>query len=158
MYFVIFLMISILSITGCDKVTEMANKAKNDIQTSVTTKINNEAQDVVFQIKEWVKNGLAPIFPWMFVIFFLLLSGALKAIIPFSNIVIIQLPIVIFSYLMALRLFIQLDLTSFAIKGSLWFFIPIAATCLVLYLFRDIIGPKIAAINAKFLSNISGQR
>lgn len=133
---------------------QMLSTAKNTVQTNVTETINNEIQGSILQAKDWLYNSLKPIFPWLFIIFFLLFFAILKSLIPFSHIVIIQLPIVFISYVVAFLLFFKLHLTHFAMIGSIWFVTPIVLTILILYFFRKTLIPKLTAINDRFVAKM----
>ena len=131
-----------------------AGKKVDEASQKVTTAVNNAVAQVVNEIKAWIYQVLTPLFPWMFIISFLLLFVALKAAIPLSTIAVMQVFLSLISYILTFWLFAQLGLTSFAIKGTLYFVLPIAVIAIAMNLCRDRILPKINELNARLTSKL----
>jgi len=151
-----------LAIEAQDQATGIINNAVNtasvkmdEATSQMTNAVNNAVLQAMEKFRMWIVEALTPFFPWIFIIFFLLLFGALKAAIPFSDIVIIQIPILLISYIFSFILFAKIGLTAFAIKGTFWFMVPIIMSCIFFYLFRNTIMPKIMKLNSKISSKFS---
>jgi hypothetical protein len=141
------------------KVVTVKNAAEQKVDEAtqqVTIAVNNAVAQVVNEIKAWIYQVLTPLFPWMFIISFLLLFVALKAAIPLSTIAVMQIFLSLISYILTFWLFAQLGLTSFAVKGTLYFVLPIAVISIAMNLCRDKIFPKINELNASLTSKVQG--
>ena len=139
----------------------MADSAKvaaenkiNGVNQKISNTINETIRKGIEDIKERIYNSLEPIFPWIFILCFLLLFAALKAVIPFSNAVIVQIPLVFLSYISIFFIYSSIGLIYFAIIGTLWILVPVLAVCFISYKFRERLIPKIQEINDK----ITGKR
>jgi hypothetical protein len=140
-----------------DNTRRYAEEQLDKTQQQLLAAVQTVTEKVVTQTKIWIFEALKPFFPWIFILFFLSLFAALKAIIPFSNIFLIQLPLVLTSYIFSFWLFAKQELSSFALIGTLWLFIPVAITTIIFYLGRSYFKPKILALNSKLVSSFTGQ-
>ena len=124
----------------------------NEINDQINAIVIETTHQVIVQLKAWIYEIMRPVFPWLFIIFSLLLFVALKFAIPLSNVMQIQLAIAIASYAVSFWIFYKIGLLAFAVKGSLWFLLPIIITYVGFWLwgyFRKtkIVGPKSTAMS-----------
>lgn len=129
-----------------------AEQKVDEANQVITAAVNNAVTQVVNEIKVWIFQALAPLFPWMFIIIFLLFFLALKAVIPLSTMNVMQIILSLISYIVTFWLFAQLGLTSFALKGTLYFVIPIASVVVAMHLIQNKILSNSSGINAKIKS------
>ena len=133
-----------------------AEKKVDEVSQKITIAVNNAVVQVTNEIKAWIYQVLTPLFPWMFIISFLLLFVALKAAIPLSTIAVMQIFLSLISYILTFWLFAQLGLVSFAVKGTLYFVIPIVIIAISMHFCRDKIFPKINQLNARLTAKVQG--
>ncbi len=126
-----------------DNAKHVAVKQIDKVSDQITTIVNETTNQVISQIKAWIYEIMRPVFPWLFIIFFLLLFVALKFAIPLSNFTKIQLAIAIVSYAVSFWIFYKIGLLAFAVKGSLWFLLPIMIIYLGFWLKGYVSKPKI---------------
>jgi hypothetical protein len=138
-----------------DSTKRYAGEQLDKTQQQLLAAVSSVTQQLVTQTKNWIYETLKPFFPWIFIIFFLLLFAALKAIIPFSNIFLIQLPLVVSSYVVSFWLFAKQGLSAFAITGTFWLFIPVVIAGIIVYLFRNFLRPKILDLNSKLVATLA---
>lgn len=163
---IIFTIVVVFGLSACDYASQLYEKTKRqtiDVSNTVSQKVNDAGKgianyqnqivdDVTNSIKTWLYEVLEPAFPWIFLISFLLLFGALKTVIPFSNFVAIQIPILVVSYGSIFSLFYKLEIVIFAIEATFWFLTPIIIFSLGLYLSRKTLLPKIKSFNDKIFN------
>jgi Sec-independent protein translocase protein TatA len=131
-------------------VKNVAIEQIDEINDRVKAVVIETTQEVIFQLKAWLYEIMKPVFPWLFIIFFLILYVALKFAIPLSNFVQMQLAIAAASYAISFYIFSKIGLSAFAVKGSLWFLLPIIMSFLGFWLFRNktkIFGSKSKAMS-----------
>jgi len=161
---VILSVLLILGISACNDASQMYEDAKTkavelkdstvqqatEMGDSVSNYSDEMMNNVTNSIKLWIYETLEPTFAWMFLILFLLMFGALKMVIPFSNYAIVQLPIFLGSYGFIFSLFYQLKIASYALEATFWFLLPIVIVALGLFFSRKTLIPKIKEFNKKF--------
>ena len=147
-----------------DNAVKVADNAKqaavgqiNNLNDQIKTIVNDTTHQVIVQIKAWIYEILTPVFPWFFIIFFLLLFVALKLAIPLSNVMQIQLALAVVSYTVSFWIFTKIGLLAFAIKGSVWFSLPIIISCLAVWFYRKTNKTKISGPKSKVMSEAVNQ-
>ena len=126
---------------GVDGVNDSLNKVSQSVQDGI--------QQGVDRVNAHIYQLVEPMFPWMFIIFFLLFFAALKAIIPFSDKVVIQLSLILISYLVSIKIFSSMGLLYHAFLGTLWLIMPFVLLGTIFYFFRERLAPIVARINSK---------
>ncbi len=134
------------TIVQAAEVKDSAVKKYDDTVQSVSDYQDKIIAEVTESIKAWIYKTLEPVFPWMFLVLFLVLFGALKMIIPFSNYTAIQIPIFLGSYGLIFSMFYILDIAIFALEATFWFLLPIVTVSLIIFFFRKTLLPKIKAL------------
>ena len=145
------------AIKVADNAKQVAVEQIDKVNDQITAIINETTHQVIAQIKAWIYEILRPVFPWLFIIFFLLLFGALKFTIPLSNIMQIQLALAVVSYAVSFWIFFKIGLFNFAIKGTLWFLLPFIITCLIVWFFQNIRKTKIVGFKSRATSKVATQ-
>jgi len=106
----------------------------------VNQRIDVTVNKILMDFKIWINQKLSPLYPWMFIVLFLFFSNAFKLLIPFSNIGVIQFPLIIIAYGMTFYMYYSLNLWKYAIRGTLYLILPVAVICVLLY-YKDKITP-----------------
>lgn len=140
-----------------DNTKRFAQEQLDKTQQQLLTAVSNVTQQLIMETRSWIYETLKPFFPWIFIIFFLLLFAAFKAIIPFSNILIIQLPLVTTSYIISFWLFAKQGLSSFALTGTFWLFIPVSISICIIFLCKNYLKPKLLAMNTNIINSLAGK-
>ncbi len=135
-----------------DDVSKAAVKSVDTISQGVEHGVRQGIDSVNSSIFEFFE----PMFPWMFIIFFLLLFAALKAIIPFSNKAIIQLSLVTISYFLGLKVFYDMGIFYYAFIGTIWLLMPFVVLGTIFYFFRGKLTPMIFNLNTKLKEKMDG--
>lgn len=141
---------------AAEDVKQLAGEQLDKAGQQIEYIVNETTGKIVAEIKAWIYQTLSPAFPWIFIILFLVVVGALKAAVPFSGIVVVQLPLVLFAYAMAFYLFSELGLVAFAIKGTLWLLMPVVLSCVVIYVFRKSLRQRLKAAKSGAIANTMG--
>lgn len=145
------------AIKAANNAKQAAVKQIDKVGDQITTIVNETTQQVIVQIKAWIYKTLKPVFPWLFIISFLLFFVALKLAIPLSNFMQVQLVLAVVSYAVSLWIFTKMGLLAFAIKGSLWFICPFIISCLVVWFFRNTLKTKIVGTKNKMMPEVANQ-
>lgn len=150
-----------------EKVQESANQAVANVSKEVTDAVNQMGQEITEAVnrkinqeldrtKKAIYTAMEPMFPWAFIIFFLLLFGALKAVIPFSQVDIVQLTLALMSYIFSVKVFYDMELMMYALEGTFWLSLPFAIVFAGNYFFKDKVADFIEKSNDNLKSKLVG--